>query len=133
MNIIEIRRENLRRWIAEHGTPSKERSLFSQLKADGSFGERVARRLEEQYRMGPGYLDKDLGAAGEELKQQPGEGMRGRVAATEESADEMLRRVAEMIDTYLSASTTDRKRIDLAFREARRNIGAIDESKPRTR
>lgn len=58
MDIVEIRRENLRRWIAEHGTPAKEKSLFSQLKSNGSFGERVARRLEEQYKMGPGYLDR---------------------------------------------------------------------------
>lgn len=59
MDITEIRRENLRRWIADHGTPVKERSLFSQLKANGSFGERVARRLETEYRMGDGYLDRD--------------------------------------------------------------------------
>lgn len=62
MNITEIRRENLKRWIAEHGTPVKERSLFSQLKADGSFGERVARRLESEYKMGAGYLDSDPSA-----------------------------------------------------------------------
>lgn len=58
MDIVEIRRENLRRWVAEHGTPAKEKSLFSQLKSTGSFGERVARRLEEQYRMGYGFLDR---------------------------------------------------------------------------
>jgi len=61
MDIVEIRRENLRRWVAEHGTPAKEKSLFSQLKSNGSFGERVARRLEEQYRMGAGYLDRPPG------------------------------------------------------------------------
>ena len=61
MDITEIRRENLKRWVAEHGTPSKERSLFSQLKANGSFGERVARRLEADYRMGEGFLDRDTG------------------------------------------------------------------------
>lgn len=61
MDIVETRRENLRRWVAEHGTPAKEKSLFSQLKSTGSFGERVARRLEEQYKMGAGYLDRPLG------------------------------------------------------------------------
>lgn len=61
MDIIEIRRENLRRWVAEHGTPAKEKSLFSQLKSTGSFGEKVARRLEEQYRMGTFYLDTHQG------------------------------------------------------------------------
>jgi SOS-response transcriptional repressor LexA len=58
MDIVEIRRANLRRWVAENGTPPKEKSLFSQLKANGSFGERVARRLETQYKMGPGWLDQ---------------------------------------------------------------------------
>ncbi len=61
MDIVEIRRENLRRWVAEHGTPAKEKSLFSQLKSTGSFGERVARRLEDQYKMGAGYLDRPPG------------------------------------------------------------------------
>lgn len=63
MDITEIRRENLRRWVAEHGTPAKERSLFSQLKANGSFGERVARRLEADYKMGEGFLDKEPGTS----------------------------------------------------------------------
>lgn len=57
MDITDIRRANLRRWIAEHGTPPKEKSLFSQLKSTGSFGEKVARRLEDQYKMGEGFLD----------------------------------------------------------------------------
>lgn len=57
MDKVETRRENLRRWVANNGTPAKEKSLFSQLKATGSFGEKVARRLEQQYRMGDGYLD----------------------------------------------------------------------------
>jgi SOS-response transcriptional repressor LexA len=58
MDIVEIRRANLRRWVAQNGTPPKEKSLFSQLKANGSFGERVARRLETQYKMGTGWLDQ---------------------------------------------------------------------------
>jgi phage repressor protein C with HTH and peptisase S24 domain len=74
MDIVETRRENLRRWVAEHGTPAKEKSLFSQLKSNGSFGERVARRLEEQYRMGAGYLD-----------QPPGPRPSGQSAAANES------------------------------------------------
>lgn len=65
MDIVEIRRENLRRWVIEHGTPAKEKSLFSQLKSNGSFGERVARRLEEQYAMGAGFLDRDPDEASE--------------------------------------------------------------------
>lgn len=61
MDIVEIRRENLRRWVAEHGTPYREKSLFSQLKSNGSFGEKVARRLEDDYKMGAGYLDQPPG------------------------------------------------------------------------
>ncbi len=58
MDIKDIRRENLRRWVAEHGRPTAEKSLFSQLLGgSGSFGERVARRLEQDYKMGAGFLD----------------------------------------------------------------------------
>lgn len=63
MDIKEIRRENLRRWSTEHGVPQSERSYFSQLLSGASFGERAARRLEEQYKMGAGYLDRDPGEA----------------------------------------------------------------------
>jgi hypothetical protein len=132
MDIVEIRRENLRRWVEKNGTPPKERSLFSQLKADGSFGERVARRLEEQYRMGAGFLDRDPAApqaAQSEAPQQdaaPLEGG-GKVAA------ELLALAAEMIETYRLASPTDRQRIDFIFREVRSRIGAPDKAKPGTR
>lgn len=60
MDKIETRRENLRRWVSAHGTPASEKSLFSQLKGTGSFGEKVARRLEQQYKMGDGYLDSAI-------------------------------------------------------------------------
>lgn len=60
MNLTDTRRQNLRIWTAEHGTPSKEKSLFSQLKGSGSFGEKVARRLESEYNMGAGYLDRPI-------------------------------------------------------------------------
>lgn len=36
--------------------------MFSQVKSIGSFGERVARRLETQYKMGKGYLDRSPNA-----------------------------------------------------------------------
>jgi len=58
MKIEDIRRANLRRWVAKNGVPPKEKSYFSQLsKGDSSFGERAARRLELAYSMGEGYLD----------------------------------------------------------------------------
>lgn len=52
-----LRRENLRRWVDVNGRPQEEKSLFSQLLDAGSFGEKVARRLEKQYGMGNMYLD----------------------------------------------------------------------------
>lgn len=61
MDIQDIRRANLQRWLETHSVPSKDKSLFSQIKAGGSFGERLARRLEADYGMGSGFLDSDDG------------------------------------------------------------------------
>jgi len=126
MDIIETRRENLRRWIAEHGTPAKERSLFSQLKADGSFGERVARRLEEQYRMGAGYLDRDLEGDKPQPKVKESQGAANDGAG----ADELLARAVELLETYRSAGPADRDRIDRLVRNIRDRMGAVDKAKP---
>jgi hypothetical protein len=61
MDIQELRRQNLQRWVDTHSVPPHEKSLFSQLKGGGSFGERLARRLEDDYSMGAGYLDRQIG------------------------------------------------------------------------
>jgi hypothetical protein len=61
MDIQDIRRANLQRWLETHSAPAKDKSLFSQIKAGGSFGERLARRLEADYGMGSGFLDSDEG------------------------------------------------------------------------
>lgn len=129
MDIVETRRENLRRWIAEHGTPAKERSLFSQLKTDGSFGERVARRIEEQYRMGQGYLDQgvDMPAV---VQSQP---LHPESSNHADQAEELLRRVIEMIETYRLASPAARERIDRVVRQVRRDLGTVDKAQPSTR
>jgi hypothetical protein len=58
MDIQDTRRANLAIWLQTHSVPAKEKSLFSQLKGTGSFGERVARRLETAYDMGVGFLDQ---------------------------------------------------------------------------
>lgn len=50
-----------------------------------------------------------------------------------ESADALLSKVAEMIETYRLADPADRDRIDYAFGEARKNLAGSDQSKPRTR
>lgn len=58
MSTKEIRIANLRKWLANNATPAKEKSYFSQLlSGEAPFGERAARRLESQYKMGDGFLD----------------------------------------------------------------------------
>lgn len=70
--IISTRRANLRAWVAKHGTPQSEKSYFSQLMNSGSFGERAARRLERDYKMGEMFLDKPQGlTAGEQGEMPP--------------------------------------------------------------
>lgn len=60
MSIQDTRRANLRVWAQKHGTPSKEKSYFSQILSGTSpIGERAARRLERDYRMGEGFLDAE--------------------------------------------------------------------------
>lgn len=62
MTTQEIRRANLRAWVQQNGTPSKEKSYFSQvLSGTAPLGERAARRLEKDYRMGEGFLDTPQG------------------------------------------------------------------------
>lgn len=59
MDIQDTRRANLLEWLKTHSTPQREKSLFSQLKKETtSFGEKVARRLEAEYGMGEGFLDR---------------------------------------------------------------------------
>lgn len=58
MDIKHTRKAQLRRWVTENGTPVTEKSFFSQLlNPESSFGERAARRLENDYKMGAMYLD----------------------------------------------------------------------------
>ncbi|HWW07542.1 hypothetical protein [Collimonas sp.] len=58
MDKVQLRRDNLRKWVATHGAPSGEKSYFSQLiNGSASFGEKSARRLEREYKMGDMYLD----------------------------------------------------------------------------
>jgi phage repressor protein C with HTH and peptisase S24 domain len=59
MDIQENRRARLREWLKDRTAPAKEKSYFSQLVGGiASFGERAARRIERDYGMGDGYLDK---------------------------------------------------------------------------
>ncbi|WP_241076303.1 S24 family peptidase [Achromobacter insuavis] len=66
MSIQDTRRANLRAWVQQHGSPAKEKSYFSQILSGTSpIGERAARRLERDYRMGEGFLDAERTAAPE--------------------------------------------------------------------
>ena len=54
----EIRIDNLKRFFENRTLPTKDKSLLSQLMSGkASFGEKVSRRLEEEYGMGALYLD----------------------------------------------------------------------------
>ncbi|MGX9694434.1 S24 family peptidase [Achromobacter anxifer] len=72
MSIQDTRRANLRAWVQQHGAPAKEKSYFSQILSGTSpIGERAARRLERDYRMGEGFLDVENAATVEVAPQQP--------------------------------------------------------------
>lgn len=60
MDIKEIRRLRLRDWFSDKTLPEREKSYLSQLiNGKGSFGERAARRIEADYGMPSGHLDKN--------------------------------------------------------------------------
>lgn len=64
--ISAVRRAKLKEWTRDHPIPEKEKSYFSQLiNGTASFGEKAARRLETDYKMGLLYLD----TPGQEQKQ----------------------------------------------------------------
>lgn len=72
MTIQDIRRANLRGWVQQNGAPSKEKSYFSQvLSGTSPIGERAARRLERDYRMGEGFLDTPPGTNSRASSQPP--------------------------------------------------------------
>ncbi|MHA0949528.1 hypothetical protein [Enterobacter ludwigii] len=61
MDTKEIRRKRLAEWFSEKTLPEKEKSYLSQLiNGKASFGERAARRIENDYGMPAGYLDKQF-------------------------------------------------------------------------
>lgn len=77
MKITEVRRTRLREWFADRSIPEKEKSYISQLiSGKSSFGERAARRLERDYGMQEGHLDRsfdvELRADQQIIENQPG-------------------------------------------------------------
>ena len=70
METADIRRLQLRAWFADRSIPEREKSYISQLMSGkASFGEKAARRLENEYGMPDRYLDQSAGLhAGQERK-----------------------------------------------------------------
>jgi hypothetical protein len=119
MDIVETRRKNLRRWLEANGTPKKEKSLFTQLKGDLSFGEKLARRLEAQYKMGEHYLD----TPGADTQPPPVAPERtaisGSLSLTVETAAEM-----RLLSVYRMANKDGRDAIDAAVELIRARLAA---------
>ncbi len=59
MDMKKIRQARLSEWFKDKTLPTKEKSFISQLiNGKSSFGEKAARRLERDYGMPPGFLDR---------------------------------------------------------------------------
>ncbi len=59
MKTADIRRAQLKAWFADRSLPEREKSYISQLiSGKASFGEKAARRLENDYGMPDRYLDQ---------------------------------------------------------------------------
>lgn len=66
-DLTEVRRERLKAWLVGKILPRRERSYFSQLvNGQAPFGERAARRIENEYGLGTNFLD----GADKELSRQ---------------------------------------------------------------
>ena len=64
-SINQIRRNNLKKWLAVRGIPAVEKSYFSQLiNGKASFGEKAARRIELEYGLPINSLDSRTASDG---------------------------------------------------------------------
>jgi hypothetical protein len=117
MNIQDIRRTNLQRWLETNPVPVKEKSYISQLLGGASFGERSARRLERDYKMGENYLDLAEGGQRPVLSLVP----TAEQPATEyfEGSDEFI----ELLALYQQSTSKGRKLI-LKFARSAGKSGA---------
>lgn len=122
MDITETRRANLRRWVAINGTPRKEKSFFSQLKGTASFGERVARRLEEQYAMGNGFLDRPVDASVEPIAVVPQKPKEARLILAYEDEEQLL-------DDYRHADPRGQREIRATAGYERERVAAARRNK----
>ncbi|MGT2474578.1 hypothetical protein [Paraburkholderia terrae] len=101
MKISDTRRSRLTEWLDTHPTPAKEKSYFSQLvSGTASFGEKAARRIERQYGMEDGYLDRPLpsdhapSSDGDEPK-----GSKVRALAADDRLETIMRLLPRLTET----------------------------------
>jgi hypothetical protein len=118
---VALRRKKLMQWVRVNGTPPAEKSLFSQLKGTGSFGEKVARRLEEDYKMGHKYLDTE-DAVPPSNKPVTGGVLSRALSRLVETPDEL-----ELLAVYRLSRDDERKAIDrlVSVIRSRLDTGAI--------
>lgn len=117
---VALRRKKLIQWIAVNGTPQKEKSLFSQLKGTTSFGEKVARRLEEDYKMGYRYLDTE-DALPVSNKPMTGGELSRVLSLTIDTPEEF-----EHLAVYRLANDNERKAIDRLISIVRGRLNGDD-------
>lgn len=115
---VALRRKKLTQWTAINGTPQREKSLFSQLKGVGSFGEKVARRLEADYKMGHRYLDTE-DAPPISNKARTGGELSRALSLTVDTPEEL-----EHLAVYRLASDEERKAIDSLVNIIRTRLNA---------
>lgn len=115
---VALRRKKLIQWVAINGTPQDEKSLFSQLKGVGSFGEKVARRLEADYKMGHRYLDTEDAPPASNKPMTGGE--LGRVLSLTIDTPEEFEHLA----VYRLANADERKAIDRLVSVVRGRLNA---------
>lgn len=71
VDLIELRRENLKQWFETRTMPTKDKSFISQIiNGKATIGERAARRLEQENGMKMNYLDTDHSLVLEENRDE---------------------------------------------------------------
>ncbi|MBC8730017.1 hypothetical protein [Paraburkholderia sp. UCT2] len=112
MDIQDVRRANLLKWTESHSVPPKEKSYFSQLLGGASFGERAARRLERDYGMGEGVLDRTLDDESVDSDGKLGPGASLLLKVVEGRDDTEIMRIAQALQVLLGASALSSEAVD---------------------
>ncbi len=118
----ETRRSRLREWVVRNGVPQKERSYFSQLLSGTvSFGEKAARRLEDDYAMGLYFLE---GGSPPGTRRNASDAKSGPASPALLDGDELI----ELIALFQQAGPSGRKVILSAARGTSKKLPARREA-----